>query len=222
MDLLKSFRDLLREISGADSKAEEAKQIVGALSKLADAKADIFEQQLKDSLRTAGTTENMTIPIEAVLDSYVETAAYMNDSPDVIKNTVSTAISRLAPGSNQNLVEGISGALVSLIQGFLGEATASDKTVKYMKVMPEGYSVVRIDILCWQYTVAAIGLLGRQLQSISVIVMAKSAVDMSAVNFNTFLNIYESQIKEAVGPAGIAAAIDEITEIYNRFTDDED
>lgn len=220
MDLLKSFRDLLKEVSGDDQKAQEAKQILGVLAKLAEAKADIFEQQLKTTLRTAGTDENLSIPVEAVLDSYVETSAYMNNSPDVVQNTITTAIEKLAPGTKQDIVGGISQTLAKAIGGFLGSSSASDTTVKEVKVLAEGLSVIRLDILCWQYTVSAIGMLSQQIQSVSVLVMAKSAVDMNELGLNSFLNLYRTQLEKEVSNETLGDAIDEVRRIYRHFQDD--
>jgi hypothetical protein len=220
VDLLKSFRDLLKEVSGDDQKAQEAKQILGVLAKLAEAKADIFEQQLKTTLRTAGTDENLSIPVEAVLDSYVETSAYMNNSPDVVQNTITTAIEKLAPGTKQDIVGGISQTLAKAIGGFLGSSSASDTTVKEVKVLAEGLSVIRLDILCWQYTVSAIGMLSQQIQSVSVLVMAKSAVDMNELGLNSFLNLYRTQLEKEVSNETLGDAIDEVRRIYRHFQDD--
>jgi hypothetical protein len=100
---------------------------------------------------------------------------------------------------------------------FLGSGGASTATKKQYYVMTEGWSVVRVDLMAWYLEVEAQSI-KNTMQKVSAYVVVKSAVDLSKVRFNTFLNIYRSQLASMkLENTQIDTALDEAKNIYDRF-----
>jgi hypothetical protein len=217
MGILSSIHDFLNELDNSSQYAEAAKQQVDTLVKLAEAKAETFRNQIKSNLRTAGTNDNATIPIEAIRESFEETYAYYSDDSDKIKETIKNAITKLSPGTKQDVADGVSTTVTDLIGGFLGQAEGSDKTTGATKVLAEGLSIIRVDFLVWKYNGKSAGLLKQDAHCASAFVLVKSMVDMSKLGLNTFLNVYQNQLKSVMDNKSFEEAMTEANKIYRHF-----
>ncbi|MFC8661922.1 hypothetical protein [Streptomyces sp. NPDC057199] len=211
-----AIRNLIQSVNAASESATEQKALIETLAKLAEAKANYFQLELTQKLRTAGSEENLTIPVETVLDTTVATHAFSSEDSGAIGDTVKSALKSFLSGGEGKVIEGI-GSLISDATGiFLGDASASESTLRETYVTIEGYSVVRIDISAWKMNVQAMGIT-QLTETVSAFVAAKSAVDMSKIGFSTFLNVYRSQLADVLNPDEVLTALRQAKKIFEEF-----
>ncbi|WP_069173613.1 hypothetical protein [Streptomyces griseus] len=212
-----AVREVVKNLGPETADKDDQKHLVNALAQLASAKADFFETQIKDALRTAGSPENQTLPVEAVIDWTTETHAYSSKANTAIGDAVGKALKSFCSGSKENILSGVAGLVNDSLSVFLGNAGASDVSMKKYYVLSEGMSIVRLDILAWQLNVEAKGV-QTLMEKVSAFVAVKSTVDLNAVKFNTFLNLYAHQLESMkLSDLELGAALDEATKIFNRF-----
>jgi hypothetical protein len=83
--------------------------------------------------------------------------------------------------------------------------------------MTEQLSIIRVDFLVWKFAVHGAGLLKDTARSASAFVLVKSSVDMSRLGLNTFLNLYQNQLKSVVDENSFDEAMAEASNVYRHF-----
>ncbi|NNB94997.1 hypothetical protein HI113_13940 [Corallococcus exiguus] len=216
-ELMGAIRKVLESFDGSDETVQMQRELVENLAKLAEAKAEFFELQIATNLQTAGSTDNRTVPVEAVLDSATETHALTSESLNAIGDTVSKSLKSFLSGSKDDILKGVGSLISDALTIFLGGGSAGMDTLKRYYVMTEGLSIVRVDLMAWFLNVEAQGL-KTKVEKVSAFSVVKSAVDLSRVKFNTFLNLYSSQLtKMNMDNERIEVALAEAEKIYRRF-----
>ncbi|WP_331740343.1 hypothetical protein [Streptomyces cyaneofuscatus] len=212
-----AIRSVVQQLDPSSQALEEQQQLVETLARLAESKAEFFELQIRTSMRTAGGSENDTIPVEAVLDSVTETHAYSGKSSANIGDSVTRALKSFCGGSKDEIINGVGTLITDGLSTFLGDASASDTTMQRYYVMAEGFSIVRIDLCAWQFNVDAKGIQGA-VEKVGAFVAVKSAVDLSKVRFNTFLNIYARQLESMqLESQALETALEEAKRVFHSF-----
>ena len=212
-----AIRKVAESFDGSEETAKTQRELVENLARLAESKAEFFELQISSSLRTAGSPDNQTIPVEAVLNSETYTHAIASVSQEQIGNAVGSALKSFCSGGKEEILDGVGNLITDALTTFLGSGSASTGTKKQYYVLTEGWSVVRVDLMAWYLNVEAESI-KKQIQKASAFVVVKSAVDLNQVRFNTFLNIYRSQLATMkLEDNQIDTALDEAKKIYERF-----
>lgn len=217
MGILSSIRGAFEEVDGSDESAKATQEAVEILAKLGEAKGELFEKTIRDNLRTAGTAENPTVPIQMTVDSFSETYAFVSQDASAIADTVKDAIEQLSPGVNQNVSEGVSMLIGHVLGGFLGDAKGSNTTKRKYIVYTEGLSIVRLDYLAWKLNVESSGLFEKRAKRVSTIVLVKSTVDVARLDLNSFLHLYQHQLKHLESEKAIREALEEARRVYDFF-----
>lgn len=115
------------------------------------------------------------------------------------------------------VLDGVGKLISGSITGFLGKADASTGLLDVYYVMTEGLSVVRIDLKCWYLNVAAESIY-KKVERVSAFLGVKSTVDLAKIDFNTFLYLYQQQLKEGgLDASRIKEALGEAKLIYKDF-----
>jgi hypothetical protein len=168
-------------------------------------------------LQNAGAGSNKTVPITNVIFSDVATHAYVTADSAKIGNLVATTLGSLIQGQADASFNNVAQLAASLIAGFLGdtEQVSDSKYVYY--VAREGLSIVRIDLGCW-YQQIEIQALQAKISLVSAFAYYKSTVDLSRLDFNLFLNLYNAQLSASATPADVQAAIQNARQIYAALT----
>jgi hypothetical protein len=207
-------------INGFDASSEVGKtqrELVENLAKLAESKAQFFELEVSTGLRTAGSPDNQTVPVEAVLNSVTQTHAYASDSAGKIGDTVKAALKSFVTGSKTEILDGVGNLISDALTIFLGSGSASESTLKQYYVMTEGFSVVRVDLRAWYLDVEATSI-KTKVQKATAFVAVKSTVDLAKIRFNTFLNLYQNQLASMkLTDNQITTALSEAQKIYQQF-----
>lgn len=213
-----TMRSIVEDFTGTDDLAQTQRELVESLSALAVAKAEIFEYEIMQSLRSAGKGgQEQTVPISTIINSKIETRAYTSTSVDDIAKEVRQALKAFTSGTSEGVINGVTKLLGDALKLFFGEATASENTIDEYYVMTEGLSVVRVDCKAWYLNVSAKSV-QEKMQLVTAVVAVKSAIDMAKIDFNTFLNLYQRQLFAGDVPAkDVAAQLEEVQEIYDLF-----
>ncbi|MFJ9979406.1 hypothetical protein [Streptomyces cyaneofuscatus] len=212
-----AIRSVVQNLDPAGEAVAEQKQTIETLAALAESKAEFFELYIRTSLQDAGGPGDLTIPIESVLDSITETHAYSSQSSDAIGTAVTKSLKAFCSGSKEEILSGIGSLISDGLATFLGDSSASDATMKRYYILTEGYSIVRIDLCAWQYNVEAKGIQSVA-EKVGAFVAVKSAVDMSKVKLNTFLNVYTRQLDSMRLDSGtVESAIADAKRIHHEF-----
>lgn len=190
------IRSFVQDLDPSKPAEAEMRQHIETLARLAASKAEFFELQVATSLRTAGSEDNQTVPVEAVLNSASETHAYSSKSSGAISDTAVAALRSFCGGTKDDIVTGVGALITNGLATFLGDASASESTLKKYYVMTEGFSVIRVDLMAWQLKIESSGIQNR-LEKVSAFVLVKSAVDLQKIRFNTFLNLYQRQLNSS-------------------------
>jgi DNA mismatch repair ATPase MutL len=212
-----AIRSVINSFDGSEELAQTQKELITTLANLAETKAQLFETQVRQNLLEAGTKGNQTIPISTIITSTTETHAYTQESAKLIPDAVQSSLTNFVPGGNQDIVKGVGGLISTAVTAFFGEASAGNNTLEKYYIIAEGLSIVRVDLHAWSMDIAAESIKSK-LEKVSAFVAVKSAVDVSKVDYNTFLNVYQEQLTTAgIESKVLAEALDEAHKIYQRF-----
>lgn len=215
-----AIRKVIESFDNSSELGQAQRELVENLAKLAESKAEFFELDISTSLRTAASEDNKTIPVEAVLATTTQTHAFTAQSVAGIPDAVTKSLRSFVSGTAEGIITGIGALLSEAVTTFLGSGDASTGTLKQYFVVTEGSSIVRVDVRAWYLSVEAASI-KNQIQKVSAFVGAKSAVDVSRIKFNTFLNIYDLQLRQMRLPEDdVLAALEQAEKIFRRFNPD--
>ncbi|GFM82721.1 hypothetical protein PSCICN_34130 [Pseudomonas cichorii] len=185
--------------SFTEDTAEEARQHVSTLFQLGTVQGQLFENQIKNSLRTAGLAgaDNQSIPISSIISQHSEVHAHTSTAADDhIIETIQGSLKNFVAGGSENIITGISVLLQDALKTFLGESFADSKFQDDYLVMADGAALVRIDYRMWYYTVHAQSI-QKSIERIVVMTAVKSAVDVVKIDLNTFICLYQEKLNKA-------------------------
>jgi hypothetical protein len=212
-----AIRNIIKEFDGSDEMANAQREVVESLSKLGDARADFFDLTLKEKLRTAGKEGNDTIPISSILASTRQVKAFSSESAGHIAEEVKKALTGFVSGTPEGVLDGVGTLISAALTIFLGEASASTGTISEYYVLTSKLSVVRVDLMAWYQNVTAKSIY-EKMERVSAFVAIKSVVDLSKLDFSTFLFLYQQQLEAGKVPeTDIKKALADARLIYKDF-----
>jgi hypothetical protein len=209
------LKNAIKSFDPAPEKKNEVDTILNLLFDLANSKTENFKKEIAQSLRTAGTEENPTVPITQKLGEHAETRAYTTEDNTKIISEATTAIKGFVSGGADNIINGIGNLLGTGINALLGSGTGVQAEREDYFVAVEGLSIIRIDVKSWIRKVEVQGLTTK-IESIFAFVAVKSSVNVDKITFNTFLQAYKYQLERGNLPQD--ELIKEIThakEVFN-------
>lgn len=209
----------LREIiNGLDSSKEQeamVKETLQILINLAEEKVNFFTEEIKTDLKDGKLNNNsFKVPITCIMEQHEEYYAVVKEGTDIIKN-ISDDFQTMFY-NDKNIVTSVIGILQTAITAIL-EATQDKETQKKMyAVIAEYPSIVRYDFAIWNRPIASQGIMSYVKNALAVVAV-KSSVDISKLQFNDFLSLYNPILKKAFGsdPQQIKNMIQEAKNIYN-------
>lgn len=187
------LKNAIKAFDPAPEKKNEVEKILTLLFELAESKTDNFKKEIVQSLRTAGTEENPTIPVTQVLRFQADTRAYTVEDSAKIINEATLAIKGFIQGGAENIVNGIGNLLGTAVNALLGSGHGIQAQRDDYFVAVEGLSIVRVDVKSWVRKVEISGVT-KKIDSIFAFVASKSSVDVDKITFNTFLQAYQFQL----------------------------
>lgn len=212
-------------INGLDQSKETEKEIgeqLKILSSLGSSKVDIFRGEIELSLKDGKTTDDLKVPITKVLGSYEEYRAYTNRTQDELMKNVVDSIRIMFSGEKNDILNGIGGLITKGLSVILGAGSGEEMQRKEYYVVVEYPAIIRYDIAMWTRNISVKALQERA-QNIIACVAYKSAVDVTQLDFNTFLGCYSNVLSEAFGSdrSNIKEMISEAAEVFGLFKNQE-
>ncbi|MFY1689962.1 hypothetical protein [Plantactinospora sp. WMMB782] len=219
--MMGSIRTAASQVVGNDEKAAREKALLDALASLAEEKGRSMTQQILADLRTAGTAENRTVPIESIIAIAEQHHAYAKDGlAENLSQTVSQSLKGFASGSADKIIDGVTSLISTALGAFLGAGEASEDTLHNYYLLTEGMSIIRIDLRSWRRTVNVAGIVNN-IESVSAFSAVKSTIDLSKVHLNTFLYMYERQLAAVFDTKSMPfiEQIETTKQIYMKFAE---
>jgi hypothetical protein len=216
-----SIRAAANQIVANDDKLAREKALLDALAALAEEKGRSMTQQIMADLRTAGTAENRTVPIEAIIAVAEEHHAYAMDRLNTtIAQNVSAALKGFCSGSSDQIIDGVTSLISTALGAFLGQGEASEDSLHDYYLLTEGMSIIRVDLRSWRRKISVDGIV-QNLEAVSAFSAVKSTVDLSKIRLNTFLHMYEKQLAVVfdTGSMPFIEQIETAKQIYMKFTE---
>lgn len=188
--------DFIKSIDSSTEIADEIKEALDLLINTAQAKADLFEQEIESDLITGKTIDNLTIPITKVLMKDIQCRAVtaQNPNPD-ITSIVSEDMADMFSG-DLSISKGICDIIVKAINIVIGAGEGTELSRDFYLVAIEYPAIIRYDFKFWGRTVQAESI-RKQIHNAVTSVVYKSAVDVSQLDFNTFLSVYAPILNDA-------------------------
>lgn len=172
----------------------EIKEALNLLYELSKQKADFFEEKIAKELRTAGTDENPTVPIAKMLRSHQEIRVVTeNTSNEDIKNGINTALKSVLTGSKDGIIDGLTSLIDDGLKVILGAGEGEEMEQHAYYITTDGLAIVRLDFIYWCRHITAKSITKYAKKSI-VCTAVKSSVDLTRLDFNSFLFIYQEQL----------------------------
>lgn len=218
-----AIRNAIKSFDGTAEAKQEMETQLDNMTALANAKADYFDLALRQELANAGSGSSKDIPVSFIIGSTRQTHAYATSSMDAIATTITEAIGDFIRGGNENVLKGVGSLMTKGIQTLFASKEGGENENHFLSVFAEGRALVRLDLKAWKrYT--NIKSISNSAEQISAFVMVKSTIDASALDYNTFIQLYQNNLFEkATGFTSqeIEQQLDDIQQIYQRFKENQ-
>ncbi len=213
-----ALRDIVKNADSSAQVEEEVKEALAMLVELAQEKAKSAEGDIKLDLQTGKTNDDLSVPITKIIQSKKEYRALTSTSSDIIKD-IASSIGEIFSGDS-GILNGISSIANTALTAIVGAGEGQESEVRLYSVVTEYPAIVRFDFYFWGRNTKAKSIM-TQLKSAFACVGFKSAVDMSKLDYNTFLSLYSPILREAFGndQQKLKEMINESKEVYNMFNE---
>lgn len=215
---MSKVKDLLNDQAVAAKK--DVKETLGLLYELAQNKSEIFGKEIEKDLRTAGTNENRTVPVVYTVNTFEEIRVATASSLEKITTSIKDSIKDILAGSSDKIVDGITNLVQTVVTALLGVSEGQENYKKCYYIATDGLSLVRLDMYFWSRSISVDTIKSYAEKSL-VCTIYKSTIDVSKINFNTFLSIYQEQLNRMdFKSEGLKQEIEHAKEIFKLMCSD--
>lgn len=188
------LKEIISSVDQSQEITAETKETLNLLYELSKEKADSFAKEISTKLRTAGTSENLTIPITQELGSHQEVRVITSSTPDQdIVDNIGNSLKQILTGCKNDIIGGLTGLINTGLTTVLGAAEGEERFEHSYYIATEGLAIVRMDLMYWSRHITASGITKYAEKSL-VCTAVKSSVDVNKIDFNTFLAAYQAQL----------------------------
>ncbi|MDU1912517.1 hypothetical protein [Fusobacterium sp.] len=217
---MSTIKNAIESFIGTDEEKKRQRELLTLLADASENKAEVMENEIQTYIRTAGTVENKTIPVDDILSFYKEIRVITEDSMGDIVEKIKESIKDILNG---NILDGVTNIIGVALNKILGSSSGSEQNHRQYFVCVEGLSMVRYDISYWARSIT-VETLKKSAEKSLVCIMTKSTIDAKKLKFNTFLNIYQSLLdhNKEIKPEELAKYIEQAKEIYKELVDNDE
>lgn len=205
------IQSIIQSFDSSQDFGQLAREMLEHLWAFAQTKAETLERDLIEALRTPGSEENKTVPVDAVVASFTDIRAFTPDSaagiPEAVRQKIKEILNREVDEAS---VDDVMGRISEALALFLGQTETN--TFKQYYIVLESMALIRLDIRAWTVSISTPKLRER-VQKVCAFTTTKSLVNIKKLSFNTFLALYSSALLHL--PEDVA--IKQAQEIYVRF-----
>lgn len=213
---MSKLRKIVNEADISKDVEEEVKEALSMLYNLSGEKIKSAEATIKENLLNGKTYDDLYVPITKIITHTTDCRAITTNSSDII-NDITKSVGELFNG-NEGILNGISGIIDTAITAIVGAGEGQEHEKNIYNVVTEYPAIVRLDFYIWGHNTKAKSIMS-QVKSAFACVAFKSAVDISKLDFNTFLALYAPVLKQAFGndKSKVKQMIAEAKEVYDMF-----
>ncbi len=176
------------ELTGKTEQERILKEQFGFLQKMAQAKCDQFESELKSMFTSGGTSECEVVGKRAI--------AYYNCQHVDIKAGCDTAIKDAIDmffNGGDDVKQGFQKLIKTALDTLIGNTAMGEHEEKMFFVYPENFAIVRVDVKCYKYCFSSSGIIANT-ENVFCYTMAKSIVDHTKVTIDELLYMVTDMI----------------------------
>lgn len=212
------IRDAIKDFDKNDEVTRNAKESLEILTNLCESNAKLFKLEIEQDLRDGKTSdENLRIAISKIVNEVVEERSISQNSS--VMEAIVDSFNDIFTG-NAEISTGICNIIKKIIGALQGISMGTEKKVTKTLVTVEYPSIVRYDMIFWNWKIAT-KTLTDHIEDALVCVATKSSVDVKKLDFNTFLVVYREVLARAYkDEKDIKKAIKEAEEIYHMYVPD--
>ena len=184
------------EITGKTEQDQILKEQFSFLQKMAQAKCDQFEAELKSMFTSGGASECEVVGNRAI--------AYYKCQHVDIKAGCGTAIREAINmffSGGDDVKNGFQKIVETALDTLIGNTSMGEHEEKMFFVYPENFAIVRVDVKCYKYCFSSSGVIAKS-ENVFCYTMAKSIVDHTKLTIDELLYM----VVEMIG----AEKIDEV------------
>ena len=184
------------EITGKTEQDQILKEQFSFLQKMAQAKCEQFEAELKSMFTSGGTSECEVVGNRAI--------AYYKCQHVDIKAGCGTAIREAINmffSGGDDVKNGFQKIVETALDTLIGNTSMGEHEEKMFFVYPENFAIVRVDVKCYKYCFSSSGVIAKS-ENVFCYTMAKSIVDHTKLTIDELLYM----VVEMIG----AEKIDEV------------
>jgi hypothetical protein len=218
---MSTIRDAINKCDSSKETEQIIKEQLETLAQLASAQNVIDANAIEMSLKDGKINDDLKIPITKVLGEYKETHVVTKEGPSDIVDKLAGSIGEFFNPSAQGILTGVAGILSTAMTALMGAGEGTESKKNHYMVVVEYPAIIRFDFTMWVRNTRASGLMSHCKNAVSVVAY-KSAVDLTKLDFATFVAIYAPIINSAFGsdPTKIKELIAESKDVYNMFAGD--
>lgn len=198
----------------------EAREQVETLFELGAARAALMELELNQHLNAllANDDGDQSIPVSSIIGaySYVHAMTRYTD-PNHIVATFRNALAKAVTVGRFRAIDSISVLLAESLKSALQDPNTHTEGKALYVVLADGQSLVRLDIKMWYADVPSHAL-HKAAEKIVVVSAVKSTIDVTRLALNTFLNVYQRQLRGgSVGGSELMREIEDIAALFRAL-----
>jgi hypothetical protein len=211
-------RDFVNKFDATKDITEEIRSSVQYLMEIAESKADGFEKDIAIDLSTGKTLDGITVAITKKIASKKFYHVMTKDSVSGKVGRVSDAITSMFTGSAPDIIKGITSIVSEGVDMVLGASEGSALKYSSYLVTVNYPAIVRFDYTLWSHSVRA-SHIRDHVENMIAAYACVSAVDVSKLDFNTFLAITTPVLNAAYGSdmKNIDNMINQAELIYGKY-----
>lgn len=175
---------MIDDLTGKSEEEIRMKEQFSFLQKMARAKSQVFENDLKLML----TNKEAIGALEIVGDKAFEyhNSQHVNISQQC-DEAILEAVDEFFKGKS-GIKAGFQKLVKQGLSGLIGNTSIGETEEKMFFVFPESYSIVRVDVMAYKYTFSSKGVLAKDVENVFVYTMAKSIVDHTKVGVDYLMH----------------------------------
>lgn len=202
----------IKDLSGADEKAAQAKEKLDLLTNAAKANLTIAENRIAASLRGEGQgIEKLYIVPESVMQGQY---GYTVATSDEVDAGITAAIDSFFKGTKEGVKDGFKEVIKTSINALFASTKAGESEEQKYYVTVLHNAIVRVDVYFWKYYFEQKSITD-DIEQAFCYVLVKSIVDHKKVSVDTLVYLISEQMDDDL--AKVSEYVKEIRDVYNQI-----
>lgn len=183
-----AIEKLIKDFSGADEKAAQARERLDLLKNAAQAHLRLVEDDLAEMLDANAEGIGGVFIVPGSVQNFQQ--GYTCSSGETVDAGISAAVDRFFSGDDK---DGFKTVVKSALGVLFADPSAGEQEKTYCFVAMEHGAFIRVDVAIWKYRFAQKGIIDTMNQAFCY-TFCKSIVDHQKVSVDTLIDLVSSQV----------------------------